>query len=124
METKDAPPDLIEAVAAAANVDGSILADCVIVGVKPENRNSQGWPEFIFAARFVGPEFMGDEVGTWATSYPAGALWALNSTAREYTAWAEAAQPDSRADRNMKMMADYPEARAAEAAVRARRTIG
>jgi hypothetical protein len=120
MTARPANPDVAAALAEALKVQATSLGSSMLVEIPPARRNDRGWPTYIVAARLDGAEFTGDEVGTWAVGEAPdwGPIFALNETARAYSPWGEAAQPGSRADGIMRMLAEYPEAAEAGTAVR------
>jgi hypothetical protein len=112
-------PELVARICSGVKVMGSTLGDARAVEVARERRNGRGWPAWVVGARFVGPEFDRDSIGTWAIGHDGGTVFPLNEVARAFTFWGESARPGSRADAVMGVVADYPEALEAEGAVRA-----
>jgi hypothetical protein len=115
---EDVDPELLARISRGVKVRGTTLVDARAVEVAPERRNTRGWPAFIVGARLSGPEFEDDSVGTWAIGHDGGTVFALNDDARAFTFWAEPARPGTFVDGLRSVVADYPEAREAEDAVR------
>jgi hypothetical protein len=109
----------VASVAEGLKVRGAALADAFEVEIPPERRNDRGWPVAILAARIAGHDFDG-QVGAWAVGGDGvGPIMALDSVAREWSSWGEAAQPGSKAMEVVERLAGYPETRTARDAVRA-----
>jgi len=113
--------EAVAAVAGGLKVSGTELIDAVELAVAPERRNDRGWPVAVLAARIVGHDFGEGKIGVWAIGGESiGPIFALDSVAREWTSWGEAAQPGSRAMETVERLAGYPEVRAAREAVQGR----
>jgi hypothetical protein len=114
----DAPKAVLEAIADAMKVNISVLSNAKAVEVVPQRRDASGWPTYIIAARLVGFEFSGSEIGTWATgAEPAEPIVALSTAARDHTRSSEAARLAVDTDEVAARLSGYPEATEAADAV-------
>jgi hypothetical protein len=79
---------------------GGTLSDARYVEVPASLQNSQGWPEWLIAARIK------EAVGIWATSRNGdGPIMAVDEVGRTYTDWGAAAAADSPAREIMDTLA-------------------
>jgi hypothetical protein len=114
----DAPKAVLEAIADAMRVNISVLSNAKAVEVVPKRRDDSGWPTYIVAARLVGYEFSGSEIGTWATgAEPVEPIVALSTTSRGHTDLGEAVPLTGNADEVAARLSGYPEATEAAHAV-------
>lgn len=113
---------IVDSVSEGLKVPGSALSDAEITPVAVERRNDRGWPAYFLGARIIGAEFTGDHIGVWAVGGDdaVGPIFAIDSVAREWSSWGEAAQPGSRAMEVIERLAGYDEARFVRSAVKAR----
>ena len=118
---RDARPEAVAAVSAGLQVPGSQLLDAVEVDVADDLRNKRGWPAAILAARIADLDSKGQDVGAWAVGGDdTRPIYALDAVAREWTSWAQGAEPGTRAAKLVERLAGYPETQIARDAVRSR----
>lgn len=83
------------------------FTDTYGVVVDSDNRNTQGWPGYVVAARVNGEGFSDGDIATWAIrSYDGNIspIYALNKKALQATEWGAAANPGGSAyDQRMKL---------------------
>lgn len=100
------------------------FSDAYYVIVDSDNRNSQGWPGHVVAARVVGDGFSDGDIATWAIGPIDGnisPLYALNKKALQATDWGSAAREGSPADQQRKRIEKLDETKQAEKCAKERK---
>jgi hypothetical protein len=102
------------------------LTDAYGVVVDADDRNAQGWPGYVIAARIVGNGFADGDIGTWAIKAYDGnvsPIYALNAKARQATDWGALAREGSPADNQRKALERLGETDLAEKCARERKAV-